>query len=232
MLPWERFLMIRVQQLFVSALSVALVTSVAANGSAMTINGFANGGFETVGMSTPAEAWLGAASGYSLSTDARTGNFAAQLSSPAFNAAVMLQNSIEQGGIEPLIVGDNPLLSFWAKGTAGGTGNVLFALRYLDGVGNILSNSGNQFFQGSINPQTWTEITYDLGPVPAGATAAFIEFSQGIGPIDDNLPAGLVLIDDLSLTRASAVPEPTSVALLVLAGVAIVAGRKVVASRK
>lgn len=224
--------MIRVQQLFVSALSVALVTSVAANGSAMTINGFANGGFETVGMSTPAEAWLGAASGYSLSTDARTGNFAAQLSSPAFNAAVMLQNSIEQGGIEPLIVGDNPLLSFWAKGTAGGTGNVLFALRYLDGVGNILSNSGNQFFQGSINPQTWTEITYDLGPVPAGATAAFIEFSQGIGPIDDNLPAGLVLIDDLSLTRASAVPEPTSVALLVLAGVAIVAGRKVVASRK
>ena len=40
---------------------------------------------------------------------------------------------------------------------------------YLDGNGIILSNSGNQFFQNSINPNTWTEITYDLGVVPAGA---------------------------------------------------------------
>ena len=160
---------------------------------------FANGGFETIGVTTPALGWLNAAAGYSRSSDARSGGFAAQLSSPAFNAAVMLQNSVEQGLRPALTVGQSPTLSFWAKGQAGGTGNVLFALRYLDSVGNIKANSGNRFFHTLINPNSWTRITYTLGPVPAGAVAAFIEFSQAIGPIDAGNPAGVVLIDDLSL---------------------------------
>jgi hypothetical protein len=209
----------------VAAAALALCAGAA---QAATQNGFANGGFEVVGSSTPADAWLQAAGGYSLSTDARTGTYAAQLMSPAFNAAVMLQNSIEQGGLAPLMAGDSPTLSFWAKGNAGGTGNVLFALRYLDDVGNILANSNNQFFQGSINSNTWSEITYNLGAVPVGATAAFIEFSQGIGPIDPpNLPAGMVLIDDLYLGVA-AIPEPSTYALMLagLAGVGFLARRR------
>ena len=188
---------------------------------AATTNGFANGGFEMAGVTTPAAGWLAAAAGYGLSTDAHTGSFSAQLTSPAFNAAVMLQNSIEQGGLPALTVGDTPTLSFWAKGNAGGTGNVLFALRYLDGTGNIKANSTNQFFQGLINPTTWTQISYNLGAVPVGATAAFIEFSQGIGPIDAGNPAGKVLIDDLYLGVAAAVPEPETYALM-LAGLAAV----------
>ena len=167
--------------------------------AAAAIEYFANGGFETAGSTTPALAWLAAASGYTRSTDARSGAFSAQLSSPAFNAAVVLQNGKEQGMRPNLVVGSSPTLTFWAKGTAGGTGNVLFALRYLDDVGNIKANSNNQFFQASINPNTWSQITFNLGPVPAGATAAFIEFSQAIGPIDANNAAGVVLIDDLSL---------------------------------
>jgi hypothetical protein len=183
------------------------------------VNGFANGGFELAGTTTPAASWLAAASGYTRSTDARTGSFSAQLASPAFNAAIMLQNSVEQGGLPPLVAGDVPALSFWAKGSAGGTGNVLFALRYLDGVGNILASSGNQFFQGSINPNTWSQINYTLpGGVPTGATAAFIEFSQAIGPIDGGNPAGLVLIDDLFL---GVVPEPSTYSLL-FAGLGVV----------
>ncbi len=190
---------------------------------AATTNGFANGGFETVGTTTPAASWLKAASGYSLSTDAHTGSFSAQLASAAFSAAIMLQNSIEQGGLPALTAGDTPVFSFWAKGNAGGTGNVLFALRYLDGVGNILANSNNQFFQGSINTTSWSQITYTLGAVPVGATAAFVEFSQGIGPIDAGNPAGKVLIDDLNLAVVSvnAVPEPTTYALF-LAGLAAI----------
>jgi hypothetical protein len=189
---------------------------------AATTNGFANGGFETAGVTTAAASWLAAAGGYSRSTDAHSGSFSAQLASPAFNAAVMLQNSIEQGGLPALTAGDVPTLTFWAKGNAGGTGNANFALRYLDGIGNILATSNNQFFQGSINPSTWTQITYTLpGGVPVGATAAFIEFSQAIGPIDASNPAGLVLIDDLYLGVTAAVPEPGSVALM-LAGLGMV----------
>jgi len=188
--------------------------------------GFANGGFETAGGTTPAASWLQAASGYTRSADARTGGFSAQLASPALNAAVMLQNSVEQGGLAPLTVGDALILNFWAKGTAGGTGNVLFALRYLDGIGNILYSSGNQFFQGSINTSTWSNITFTPPSVPVGSVAAFIEFSQGIGPIEPGLPAGLVRIDDLSL--AAAIPEPGTYALMLagLVGVAAIARRR------
>lgn len=207
-----------------AAKSLAFVAAAALTASAaQAANGFANGGFEIPGANPPpAQGWLEAASGYSLSTDARTGQFSADLSSPALNAAVMLQNSVEDGGQAPLVVGDNPTLSFWAKGFAGTTGNVNFALRYLDGTGNILADSGLQFFQGAINESTWTEITYDLGPVPVGGVAAFLEFSQAIGPIDENNLPGTVLIDDVFL---NVVPEPASLALLGLGGLALLGRR-------
>ena len=105
----------------VAAAALALCAGAA---QADTTNGFANGGFEAAGVGTPAASWLQAAGGYTRSTDAHSGTFSAQLASPAFNAAIMLQNSIEQGGLPALTVGDTPTLSFWAKGTAGGTGNV------------------------------------------------------------------------------------------------------------
>jgi hypothetical protein len=207
------------------SLSIVAAAALALCGGAVqaqTTNGFANGGFETVGTTTPAAAWLAAAAGYTLSTDAHTGSFSAQLMSPQLNAAIFLQNSVEQGGLPALTVGDTPTLSFWAKGFAGTTGNVLFALRYLDGTGVKLADSFNQFFQGSINPTTWTQISYSLGAVPVGATAAFIEFSQGIGPINGtDLLAGKVLIDDLYLGVAAPVPEPESYALM-LAGLGVV----------
>jgi hypothetical protein len=212
------------QSRFKMAAVAATLALTGLTAQAVTMNGFANGGFEIGGVGTPAASWLAAASGYSLSTDARSGDYAALLASPAFNAAVMLQNSVEQGGLPALTAGDTPELSFWAKGFAGTTGNVLFALRYLDGTGTILANSGNQFFQGSINTSTWTEITYSLGSVPVGAVAAFIEFSQAMGPIDvgGGLLPGNVLIDDLYLGVA-AVPEPGTYAML-LAGLACVGG--------
>ncbi|TWU49159.1 PEP-CTERM sorting domain-containing protein [Rubripirellula reticaptiva] len=212
-------------------MTFAVIVSVAFLGdsiNAATVNGFANGGFETPGVGTPAESWPSAAAGYTLSSDSHTGSFAAQLASPELNAAVILQNSIEQGGLPPLTPGDHPILTFQSKGFAGTTGNALFALRYLDQSGAILASSGNQFFQNLINPNTWTEISFDLGVVPAGADAAFIEFSQGIGPIDpgNGLLAGLVLIDNVNLSVVSAVPEPTSVAMLGLCGFGMIVRRR------
>lgn len=210
---------------FKSISIVATAALVLVAGAAQAANGFANGGFETSGLPTTAAAsWLEGAAGYTRSSDAKTGSFAAQLASPQFNAAIMLQNSIDQGGLPALTVGDTPVLSFWAKGTAGTTGNVLFALRYLDGIGNILYNSTNQFFQGAINTGSYTQITFQGGVVPAGATAAFLEFSQGIGPIGvgpagENFLPGLVLIDDVNLQVADAVPEPAAYAMMLTGAV-------------
>lgn len=196
-------------------------------GAAQAANGFANGGFEIAGpAATPAASWLKGAAGYTLSTDAHTGSFAAQLASPQLNAAVILQNSIDQGGLPALTVGDTPVLSFWAKGTAGATGNVTYALRYLDGTGNILYDSLSRSFTGAINTSSYSQITFAGGAVPAGATAAFLEFSQaigpiGIGPAGENWFAGKVLIDDVNLTVAGAVPEAETYAML-LAGLGVI----------
>lgn len=198
---------------------VALILTATLSASPAKGQGFFNGGFETPGTTTPAAGWTPAASGYSLSTDSFSGSFAAELASPELNAAVFTQNSIEQGNQPPLVEGSNPLFSFQAKGFAGTTGNVLFALRYLNDDGVILSDSGNQFFQTQINPIAYTEISFDLGVVPAGATAAFVEFSQAIGPINgqDQLP-GSVLIDEISLVDPTAVPEPGSASIVLLGG--------------
>ena len=64
-----------------------------------------------------------------------------------------------------------------------------------------------------------------MGAVPVGATAAFLEFSQAIGPINGvDLLAGEVLIDDVYL-GVQAVPVPAAAwlfgsALLGLGGLA------------
>ena len=200
---------------------IAAVVAMTMSAGAAQANVFVNGGFETVDPSNSALAqnWLPAASGYTrVCGGAGNGSdCAAQLMSPITNAAIFLQNSNALGG-DPLVVGTNPILTFDAKGFEGTSGVLNFALRYLDNAGGILSDSTPQNFGSLINSSTWTGITYDLGAVPAGAVAAFLEISQAIGPFDD----GEVLIDNVDL---SAVPVPAAVwlfgsGLLGLIGVA------------
>jgi len=211
-----------------AALTMLLGTGAA---QAAVTNGFANGGFETAGTGDLAANWDEGNRGYSrvCGSAGNGSDCAAQLLSPQIAAAVVVQNSVDQGLLPPLTEGDNPSLSFWAKGFAGSLGNANFALRYLDSIGNILSNSGPVDFHTRINTTTWTEITYDLGVVPVGATAAFLEIVQaigniGTGPGGENWLAGEIFIDDVYLGVA-AVPVPAAVwlfgsGLLGLIGVA------------
>lgn len=200
---------------------------------AATQNGIANGGFESAGAGGQiAAGWLTAAtsSPASLSGDAYAGSFALLLSAPnGFDASIALQDTIAHGGLPPLgaaNVGDTPLLSFWAKGDASTTGNAFVILRYL-GENGVISTGLNQQFQGLINPASWTQISFEAAEIPLGTSSIFIEIGTAVGPLLDGRP-NAVLIDEMSLTLTTAVPEPQSYALLIggLALVGAVARRR------
>ena len=156
---------------------------------AVQAQGLSNGGFETAasavnppgGATFFAQGWLAAPTGNPAmrsSAEAHTGSFSGLLTVPAgFGGSTMFQNSIDHGGLPELTdanVGDTPMLSFWAKGDVSTTGNVLFAVRYLDGIGNILAGTGNVFFQSQINTASWSQITRQLGAIPLGTKALFL----------------------------------------------------------
>jgi len=235
--------------MFSKSLSIVAGAALAlcAGAASATTNGFANGGFETafpspVAPQGPAADWLIGASGYGLDTnaaDAHSGNNSLLLASPASNAAIAVQNSVKDGGLGPLTVGDTPVLTFWAKGTPGATGNATFQLQYLDSVGNILYNSNSQSFGGSINTNSYSQITFTGGKVVAGATAAYLQLIQAIGPIGtgpagENWFAGKINIDDVNLAVAGGgtvpppIPEPGTYALMLagLGGIAAIVRRR------
>lgn len=207
----------------VAAAALALCAS-----AAQAQNRFANGGFEIGQTTVPgdpdpvpnvdpskAQGWIPAAQGYDRSADAHSGSFSAlvhQLSSD--NAGVMFQNSKATGGMGSLTPGDSLTLSFWAKAAVPDSVsfyNFVYSLRYLNDNGNILASTGNVNFGGDINSSTWSPILSSPLVVPAGATAAFLEFSAAGGG-----RLGAFQIDDVAL-----VPEPSTYAML-LAGLGFV----------
>ena len=224
-----------------SIVAAAAMSLFAGAAQALVVNAFANGSFESASSATNppggatffAAGWLAAPTGNPAmrsSAEARTGSYSALLTVPlGFGGSTLFQNSIDHGGLAPLTglnVGESPMLSFWAKGDVSTTGNVLFAVRYLDGIGNILGNSGNQFFQNKINSSTWSNITFQMGAIPAGTKAAFIEMNTAVGPLLDGRP-NAVYIDDIYM-GVSAIPEPGTYALMLagLVGVGFIARRR------
>jgi hypothetical protein len=211
-----------------TALALAGMT---ASVDAATTRGLANGGFETAATDAGqvAAGWLTAPTGNPVqwSDDAHAGSHSALLTVPGgFGASTLFQDS--QGNLPALTaanVGDTPLLTFWAKGDVGTTGNANFWLRYL-GAGGILLDSGAQPFGGSLRVDDWTQVSFEGAAIPAGTTSAMLEINTAVGPLLDGR-ANAVWVDDVDLvltTRATAVPEPGSVALL-LAGLATIGTR-------
>jgi PEP-CTERM motif len=224
-----------------SVSSIALAVLALCAGAAQA-QGFANGGFETAnsavnppgGAQFFAQGWLAAPTGNlaQWSTVAHTGAHSALLTVPnGFGGSTLFQNSIDHGGLPALTaanVGDLPTLSFWAKGDVSTTGNALFAMRYLDGIGNILNGSGNQFFHTQINTNTWTQISFAMPAIPTGTVALFVEMNTAVGPLLDGR-VNAVYIDDIMVSGLTApVPEPETYALMLagLAGVAAMVRRR------
>jgi len=153
------------------------------------------------------------------------------------NASILFQDSMAQGGLPALTVGDTPVLSFWAKGESSAAGNFQFALRYLDRSSRIVYDSGQQDIvcrtAGSFDDRPcsyWSEHSFTGGKVPTGARAAFIEFTVSSGPTGGvNRASDHMVLDDVYLAVAmapmspsaalpavAAVPEPESYALMLV----------------
>ena len=223
---------------FAATLALAFAAGAA---NAATTHGFANGDFELApsaanppgGAAFFADGWLAAPTGNPAlwSSVAHTGLHSALLTVPGgFGGSTLFQNSVDHGGLAPLgafNVGDTPMLTFWAKGDVSTTGNVLFSLRYLNGTGSILGNSGNIFFQSQINTATWSQISFQGAAIPVGTKAVFLEMNTAVGPLLDGR-SNAVYIDDINLGLAAAVPEASTYAMLLagLAGLGFVARRR------
>jgi hypothetical protein len=222
------------------AKSVAAVAVAGFALGAQAQNLIANGGFE----STPAIFNVGSqpgpggqGAGYwltpgvgaaTLSNDAHTGAYSAAVTCPQLCGSTLFGNSADNGGLtlDQANWGTTPTFSFWAKGQTGTTGNLTWALRFLDGTGNILAGTTGQNLN-SVNPNTWTQFTTALA-IPTGTVGVFFETTFAIGPVGQQGPTlftgGGFVIDDISLqSTVTAVPEPESYAMM-LAGLVGVGG--------
>ncbi len=149
--------------------------------------------------------WLtpGGAGAATLSTDSHSGGFSASVTCPQLCGSTLFGNSADNGGltVSPANWGKTATFSFWAKGTTGTTGNLTWALRYLDGTGNILAQTLGQTLN-SVNPNTWTKFGTTL-LIPNGTVGVFFETTFAIGPVGIQngqlFTGGGFLIDDILL---------------------------------
>ena len=229
------------------SLSIVAAAALALCGGAAQaqVAGLANGGFEIApnGAGEFADGWQGNQSAPTrTSAEAHSGSFSALLTIPGGNpgGSGAFQNSVDHGGlmaVDPLNWGTAPTLSFWLKGNTSETGNFNYALRYLDGVGNILNggSAGARTVWTGNTDRGWTQITLAGIAIPNNTTAVFLEMTLAAGPSGTfpgcgptgsfcNWGTPAVYVDDVSITLAypvAAIPEPESYALM-LAGLGVV----------
>ena len=149
--------------------------------------------------------WLtpGGAGAVTRSTDSHSGGFSASVTCPQLCGSTMFGNSADNGGLtlSPANWGKAATFSFWAKGATGTTGNLTWALRYLDGTGNILAQTMGQTLN-TVNPNTWTKFGTTL-VIPQGTVGVFFETTFAIGPVGlqngQIFTGGGFLIDDILL---------------------------------
>ncbi|MCG8509392.1 MAG: PEP-CTERM sorting domain-containing protein [Rhodospirillales bacterium] len=197
-----------------------------------------NPGFEIAGTggATDSDLWsefAGGAAGTVSERDASmpaSGNWAHHLlaigNSTTGASAGINQNSIADVGLDSLEENTTLDASFLWKADLGPGGVAFAALRVLDGVGAVVADSGLQPLPASANYTPITLPTVNVpafGAAPADTYAAFLEISVGAGAFDGSRAEGYV--DDVSI-QGTLVPEPASLALIGLGGLAMLSRRR------
>jgi hypothetical protein len=218
----------------------AAAMALCAGAAQAQVQGLANGGFELApnGAGEFADGWQSANGVTRTDAQAHSGSFSALIAIPnGFAGQGLFQNSIDHGGlvaVDPLNWGTAPTLSFWLKGNSSETGNLNYALRYLDASGVILNTAGassaaKTIWTGNLE-RDWTQITRTPDTViPNNTAAVFFEMTLAVGPTGEQPPGNCgvdnstgkplpcnygqaaVYLDDVQLTLAypaDEVPPP------------------------
>ena len=200
------------KQAFLASALTAMLCSVA------TADFAVNGGFETGDTS----GWVSfptSDSTFDVTNDANSGSFAGEINNSATaSSAVVKQANVGQGVV---VSGEEILISFAAKGQ-GAIGGVAFAEFFseidgggvssseiLGGAPLALTNDWQQFnFSATTGPDVSGGITLQFGATTGADTGSTMQ----------------LFIDDVTITRA--VPEPTALGVLGLAGLGLVFRRR------
>jgi hypothetical protein len=221
------------KSLFTSLVAVSgLLCTVGAHRSSAA-NILQNGGFETADAttSTGAADWtsvIGAAPGTVGSaslvvdpTNAHSGNNYLQISATGLDmvggANVQAINNTPLGSVTPNLT---YTLTLYAKGAFQPGDVANFALNFLDSSGNVIGGSGVSTGNFASIGSGYTLYT-ESAMAPANASAAQANLSLTSGAITGTGP-GTLSIDDVAISApGGATPEPATLAILGIGGVAL-----------
>ncbi len=226
---------------FKSLAIAAAAMALFAGAAQAQVQGLANGSFEEAANSAGefANGWQTQNGVTRSSADAHSGSYSALMTITDGNpgGTGLFQNSVDHGGlaaVDPLNWGSTPTLTFWVKGNVSETGNLNYALRYLNSTGTILNtgSAGARTIWTGNTDRGWTQITLAGIAIPTNTSAVFLEMTlaagpsgtfPGCGPTGSTCTWGTpaVFLDDVSITLANPVPEPETYALM-LAGLGVV----------
>jgi PEP-CTERM motif len=236
----------------IKSLSIVAAAAMAfcAGAAQAQVSGLLNSGFEIAanGPGEFADGWQTLNGATRTDAAAHSGSFSAFLTitngQPGDQG--FFQNSIDHGGLMAVDAanwGTAPVLSFWLKGNTSETGNVNYALRYLDAGGGILNQGdfGAKVVMVGNSNQDWFQVTRSPDTViPVNTAAVFLEMKVAAGPSGTfpgcggvgsfcNWGTPAVYVDDISLTLANPpIPEPGTYALMLagLVGVGAIIRRR------
>lgn len=173
-----------------------------------------NPSFES-GTGASADNWASFGNAFREGTGARTGDFSMKMFGN-FSGSFNVTGTFQDFAIN---VGESASASVFAQSLAGdflqGGNRALLKLIYRDAGNNDLVFAESALINASSTPDTFLNLTAALGPAPVGTHhgSVFLLFLQ-----ESDNAGGSVFFDDVSV---QVVPEPATLAVLGLAGAAL-----------